>query len=244
MNQPVTTTFPSFEVVNPNLEPLELNRRYNVAGLINSNPIQRSYQTGKTLQRVSLITPRFEQCIIEIWNSSKAMEPIFAQKWQVLQFCFVKNATFHGMSEMAPGVMVYVFRLSQKYASNNRYIWLSSPKNNFWANPIKAEDFVLEITKAELDALAWPSPAPSIDGFLDMSSGSRFGKIWTSEQRLLHSQYAFTPYTFSDYERIRALYQRSVDGVRNVLTNIIADQSKLFDRYILIIVSLKIKKKF
>jgi len=130
------------EIAEPREKCLEINERYNVAGIINSDSISIPYQTKRVMTRISIITPKYTQYIVEIWSSSQAMEPKFSKNFKKLQFVFIKGLTFHGLSDLKPGRPTFIFRLAQKDAIQSRFIWLSADRSDFWDSPLITQDFV------------------------------------------------------------------------------------------------------
>ena len=117
--------------------------------MINAEVMGTSFASGKYLQRVSIITPYYSSIILEIWSSSKEMEPKFAKSWKNLQFIFCRNVVYHGICEIKPGTTSHVFRLSQKYPEN-RYIWLSHDSPDFWSDPVWFPDPCFDQQKEEV----------------------------------------------------------------------------------------------
>ena len=141
----------NFAVAEPLETKLDKLKFYNIAGLINSEPIEICYNTGKVLQRVSFITPQYTTAIVEIWNSTKDMQPHFCSNWKNLQFMFMKHAVFHGLTHMG-NKSVPVFRISQKFPET-RYIWLSNNEDTFWNDPVSQADPEYNPTLAEVNNL-------------------------------------------------------------------------------------------
>ena len=124
----------TYDIAEPLNGPLDLLKDYNVGGIINSEPQFIPYQSGKVLQRISLLTPKRSIIVVEIWSSSKIMEPKFSPDWPDFQMVFAKNAKYHGVANICEH-QVHVFRISQKHPER-RFIWISSEDKNFWASPV------------------------------------------------------------------------------------------------------------
>ena len=112
-----------YDVAEPKDGQLDQLRLYNVAGIMNSRPQYMSFPSGKTMQRISLLTPKRSILVIEIWNSSKIMEPKFLQKWDDFPFCFCRNASYHGTTNIDDH-KIHVFRISEKKPPNQIYLAL------------------------------------------------------------------------------------------------------------------------
>jgi len=132
----------SYDIAEPLESPLELNHKYNVIGLINSDPLKIPYQTKRMMQRISLITPKRSQYIVEIWNSGTMMEPKFPENYKNLNLAFIKGVTYHGVASVTAGKLAHVFRLGQRDSKESRFVWISSDRATFWDNPVIIEDFV------------------------------------------------------------------------------------------------------
>jgi len=132
----------SYDIAEPRESSLELNKKYNVIGLINSDAVKIPYQTKRMMQRISIITPRYSQFIVEIWNSGSMMEPKFPESYKNLQLTFIKGVTYHGVVSIKAGKLAHVFRLGQRDAKESRFVWISSERTTFWDSPVVIEDFV------------------------------------------------------------------------------------------------------
>ena len=130
-----------FEIADPAVHPIENNKYYTVAGIINAQISTRVYQSGKVRQRVVFLTPKRTQCCLEIWSDNiENLKPNFSENWKDLQLIMVVGARYHGISHINDQKPMFVFRLSAFKASYNRFIWLSKPATDesadFWAEPI------------------------------------------------------------------------------------------------------------
>ena len=145
-----------FETTHPGTVELETTKSYSITGLVNGQPKFFSYpKAGKMKVQIPMINPGKTQSVIEIWSSNETMEPKFASNWRNLQFIFVKNCTYHGvtdlnsMSRFSKARRVHVFRLSTKRAPH-RYIWLSQDSSEFWKNPVSNFDDVVNFEREEV----------------------------------------------------------------------------------------------
>jgi hypothetical protein len=136
----------TFETTHPGVVELETTRSYSLTGLVNGQPKYFSYpKAGKMKVQIPFINPGRTQSVIEIWSSNKLMEPKMGSNWRNLQFIFVKDATYHGITDLnsmtrySKARRIHVFRLSTK-SPNHRYIWLSKDCPNFWNNPVSRFD--------------------------------------------------------------------------------------------------------
>ena len=145
-----------FETTHPGTVELETTKSYSITGLVNGQPKFFSYpKAGKMKVQIPMINPGKTQSVIEIWSSNETMEPKFASNWRNLQFIFVKNCTYHGvtdlnsMSRFSKARRVHVFRLSTKRAPH-RYIWLSQDSSEFWKNPVSNFDDVVNFEREQV----------------------------------------------------------------------------------------------
>ena len=133
----------SFETYGP--ESQEVRRIYDICGIINAEPTKKYFSSGNCLQNVPFITPRYKQCIVQIWSDSKETEPQFAQEWTDLQMIVARRATYAGVVTMDTA-NVYIYRLARNEV--NRFVWLSDATeswenfafDNFWDQPIESPD--------------------------------------------------------------------------------------------------------
>ena len=146
----------SFETTHPGTVELEPMKKYALTGLINGKPKFFSYPKAcKTKIQVPFINPGKTQSILEIWSSSKSMEPKFSTDWKILQFIFAQNCTYHGISDLNDSTRfskarrVHIFRISQKNP-DSRFIWLSNDAVDFWDNPVSNFDDDIEFAKNEV----------------------------------------------------------------------------------------------
>ena len=127
------------ELADPAVSPLENSRYYTIAGLVNAKVNGSSFKTGSYRQRISIITPKRTQFILEIWSTDENTIPIFSPDFEDMQLILVQGARFHGISNMNPERPTFVFRLSQFHATKNRFVWLSQAKD-FWSEPVSVKD--------------------------------------------------------------------------------------------------------
>ena len=135
-----------FETTHPGTVELETTKVYSITGLVNGQPKFFSYpKAGKMKVQIPIINPGKTQSVIEIWSSNEDMEPKFDSNWRNLQFIFVKNCTYYGVTDLnhqsrfSKARRVHVFRLATKRAPY-RYIWLSQNSSYFWKHPVSKFD--------------------------------------------------------------------------------------------------------
>ena len=190
----------SFDAWDPFYDHLEKNAVYDICGLINAKVeqknVKRRFGQGKLLlYRVPVrlgVDGNYTQAIIEIWSSTKDEQPTFTSDWRRLQFVFLREVKFVGDRELF-GLKYLQFVMPSDPAS--RYIWLSGSEIDYWMMPIPdPEDPRLYST-----ADKHHGDSTSVRGFLGKSSGSVFGKIYSTYHREIHSTTLIGETSFFDW---------------------------------------------
>lgn len=121
------------------------------------------------------------QAICEIFCTSKAMEPRFAIDWRIMQLVVIRNVKFDQSYEHH-GLTFHKFKMNPSDPAL-RYIWLSSPRPNFWQMPVlKPENprfrclMAIEVHDHSV-----------VHGIVDKSPGSILGSRWSLSTRNIHT---------------------------------------------------------
>ena len=155
------------EITDPVFTCLEKDHYYNLCGLINSDHeiAQCAFNRGMIF-RLSLrlgIQNLYSQSIVEIYCTNRTMMPKTPPNFsKTIQIAFMKNCLYVGEKKI-DGIAFQNFKIIIDNPEE-RFIWLSSPRADFWTNPNHPE-------------------SNSLEPILESASGSVFGRAVKPEQR-------------------------------------------------------------
>ena len=186
-----------FDISDPYLDDLVPGTDHCLIGIVNA-PVQFVPIVGqaRVILNVPLRTGTLEnptQCVIEIVADKKEVEPKFSYDWSHLQLAILQNCTFKGIRTNY-GLDFHIFRMANE-APSIRYIWLSSPRRDFWMDPVPEPETPAD---SVWQPITTTSPSTS-RGVLDRSRGSVIGKNWCRRAREIHTDYRFDGMRFSDF---------------------------------------------
>lgn len=201
------------DAVDPATEPLVSGQFYSIAGLING-PISMVpvADRGLLIFKVPIYSNGSNrapgvpcQAIVEIFCKNKAMEPRFAKDWRILQLMVVRNATYDQSYEHH-GLKFHKFRLLPSDPCF-RYIWLSSPRPNFWQMPV---------SKPENPRLQAARPFERHDfsvvcGVMEKSPGSVLGSKWSVAIRNICTHATIAGNKFHNWAEQAIQYKRWIE---------------------------------
>ena len=160
--------------------------------------------TRRMLQRVPILTPKFNQLILDVWNNSSTMEPTFEEDWETAQQLVLVIDAFYLGEMKIKDKMVHYFKIDQR-SIGTRFVWLSD--QNFWENPI------IPANEISFNEKSWPAcnrPHTEVrmseEGVLRRSAGSIFGRIFSKSATFLSSSDVFGPYIFDDLQKFQNEY--------------------------------------
>ena len=186
------------EITDPFYYELCPGAKYNIIGLINceiemTNVTKRRQLLHQVAIRLG-VRGNYTQAIIKIWSSAGREEPKFAPNWLRLQLAFIRDAIFVGEREKF-GLSYLQFVLPSNKSS--RFIWLTSPEEDFWRFPIpKPESRRSHTWQAKLEKESCPW-----QGIVECSQGSVFGPSFLMTTKTIHSRATLGCSTFSDFYR-------------------------------------------
>ena len=187
-----------------------------LAGIINAPPKYIPLVSqAKVLLQVPLRTGTLQeptQSIVEIMCDRTEMEPKFCQNWTHLQFAIIKNCIFKG-KRTNYGLDFFVFTVTT-YSPSTRFIWLSSPRRDFWMDPVPEPENPVDSTWRPIPT---SGPASFAHGVLDMSPGSVIGKQWCTKARNIHTDYLYSGMVWGDFCAIVQKMRRDIVLGREVV---------------------------
>ena len=186
------------DITDPYYENLCPRGKYNIIGLINCEiEMKHVAHRKQLLHQVALrlgVRGKYTQAIIKIWSSIGREEPKFAPNWLRLQLAFIRDAIFVGEHERL-GLKYLEFVLPSNKSS--RFIWLTSPEEDFWCFPIPKPDsrrsHAFQAT-LEKESCPWR-------GIVKCLQGSVFGPCYLPSTKTVHSRATLGCSTFSDFYR-------------------------------------------
>ena len=194
----------------------------DVLGIVNGPVIETKFNTGTRRQRIPLIMPNYQQCIVELWTPKYSKMAKFDKNWRSLQLVLITGLIYSDNINYR-GETIKILRFP-KFKAKNRFIWLSGP--NFWNFPVL---YGPTIPYNEISA-NWPDPPPlKTEGFLNTSKGSIKTAYWAKLYPKLHTN-TLEPYDFKDLVRFHLDVEKSVCGFINLYTLKRTDDSLCFEK--------------
>ena len=184
------------------------------------------------LTRISLLLPTRQQGLVDIWNSSDELHPIFASDWKSLQLCVIKCCNLMGFYKIDDRKVLHFKAREFKSPTSHKFIWLSEDQPDFWEQPVGLTDKSYE--KNADEQLSWPDLPQGPSGFLRPSSGSVLQtRHYTIEQ--LDTSFHMNdiePFYWEDLEKLHGALRSALLGHVSHYTNKIKNKQLLFHEQI------------
>ena len=207
----------------------DCNRTFDLIGIINGRVQMTNFpHRDVVLTRISLLLPTRQQGIVDIWNSSDELHPIFASDWKSLQLCVIKCCNLTGFFKIDDKKVLHFKAREFKSPTSHKFIWLSEDQPDFWEHPVGLADKTYE-KKAD-EQLSWPDLPQGPSGFLRPSSGSVLQtRHYTIEELDTSFHMAdIEPFYWEDIEKLQKSLKSALLGHVSHYTNKIKNKQLLF----------------